>query len=52
MVALRRKVVATVDESMDEASVDATAWLADGLPAAVCNDPAGIPAYEKRTRRR
>jgi len=30
MVALRRKVVATVDNSIDEASVDMTAVLADG----------------------
>ena len=30
MVALRRKVLATVDESIDEASVDATAVLTDG----------------------
>ena len=30
MVALRRKVAATVDESIDEASVDATAVLTDG----------------------
>ena len=30
MVALRRKVVATVDDSIDEASVDVTATLTDG----------------------
>ncbi|MDP3758916.1 MAG: MmgE/PrpD family protein [Ramlibacter sp.] len=30
MVALRRKVVATVDDAIDEASVDVTAVLADG----------------------
>jgi hypothetical protein len=30
MVALRRKVVATVDENIDEASVDVTAHLTDG----------------------
>ncbi len=30
MMALRRKVVATVDEAIDEASVDATAVLTDG----------------------
>jgi 2-methylcitrate dehydratase PrpD len=30
MVALRRKVVATVDDTIDEASVDVTAVLADG----------------------
>ena len=30
MVALRRKVVATVDDSIDEASADVTATLADG----------------------
>jgi 2-methylcitrate dehydratase PrpD len=30
MVALRRKVVATVDNAIDEASVDVTAVLADG----------------------
>lgn len=30
MVALRRRVAATVDESIDEASVDATAVLTDG----------------------
>ena len=30
MVALRRKVVATVDDSIDEASADVTAVLADG----------------------
>ena len=30
MVALRRKVVATVDDSIDEASADVTAVLTDG----------------------
>jgi hypothetical protein len=30
MVALRRKVIATVDDSIDEASVDVTAVLHDG----------------------
>jgi hypothetical protein len=30
MVALRRKVIATVDNSIDEASADVTAWLNDG----------------------
>ena len=30
MVALRRKVVATVDDSIDEASADVTAYLKDG----------------------
>jgi 2-methylcitrate dehydratase PrpD len=30
MVALRRKVVATVDDSIDEASADVTATLTDG----------------------
>jgi 2-methylcitrate dehydratase PrpD len=30
MVALRRKVVATVDDAIDEASADVTAVLADG----------------------
>ncbi|MCW5632561.1 MAG: MmgE/PrpD family protein [Rubrivivax sp.] len=30
MVALRRKVVATVDDTIDEASADVTAFLADG----------------------
>jgi 2-methylcitrate dehydratase PrpD len=30
LVALRRKVVATVDNSIDEASADVTAWLTDG----------------------
>jgi Flp pilus assembly CpaF family ATPase len=30
MVALRRKVVATVDEAIDEASADVTAVLTDG----------------------
>ena len=35
MVALRRKVVATVDDSIDEASVDVTAVLMDGRRAHV-----------------
>jgi hypothetical protein len=30
MAALRRKVIATVDDSIDEASVDVTAVLSDG----------------------